>query len=275
MKITFVITIYQAPELLRLCLKSLKENIGDFEYNVAVADGEPKENLKQELEALYPGIVYLATEKNVGYPSLVNLGLKNIDWGDYIMVMNGDMIIPAGQMEKMIEYLEQNRDIGVLGPQLLYFSNKPQNSCFRFYHPLTVVFRRTFLGKTSWGKKDLARFQMRDYDRAHSRDVDWIMGSAMFLRRNALEAVGLMDERFFMYFEDVDWCRRFWEKGFRVVFYPNAKLFHYHGKLSKKKGLIDLLFNKYVWIHIISGLRYFLKWGWRTPHYYQDDYQAK
>lgn len=269
MKISFVVTNYKTPELLKLCLKSIKDNIGNFDYTVAVADGEVEENYASELKEIIPDLIYLKTETNVGYPALVNLGLKNIAWGDYVVVMNSDIIVPGGQIAKTIEYLEANKKIGVLGPQLLYFSKKAQASCFRFYKPLTILYRRTFLGKTPWGKKDLRRFLMADYNRQEPRPVDWVMGSTLFIRKEALEKVGLMDERFFMYFEDVDWCRRFWEEGFSVVFYPQAHLYHYHGKLSKKKGLLDVFWNKYTWIHIKSALSYFSKWGWKTPSYHK------
>jgi N-acetylglucosaminyl-diphospho-decaprenol L-rhamnosyltransferase len=73
--------------------------------------------------------------------------------------------------------------------------------------------------------------------------------------------VGPMDERFFMYFEDVDWCRRFWQAGYRIVYLPQAKIYHYHLRVSKKTGgLADLFINKYTWIHIVSAIKYFLKY---------------
>ena len=119
-------------------------------------------------------------------------------------------------------------------------------------------------------KKELDRFLMKD--KLHSKDsyweADWIMGSAMLVSRKALEKVGRMDKRFFMYMEDVDWCWRFWQKGFQVIYYPKAEVFHYHGKQSAGRNFFgDLLFNKYTHIHIASGIKFFWKHrGEKNPH---------
>jgi GT2 family glycosyltransferase len=102
---------------------------------------------------------------------------------------------------------------------------------------------------------------MRDYDRKASKEVDWIMGSAMFVRRAAVLDVGPMDRRFFMYMEDVDWCRRFWEAGWRVMHVPSVTLYHYHGKGSARGGFLrSLLMNRLTWYHISSAAKYFWKY---------------
>ena len=108
---------------------------------------------------------------------------------------------------------------------------------------------------------------MKDYDRKEFRDVDWLMGSVLMLSRKAFEKVGHLDSRFFMYLEDTDWCRRFWENDLRVVYYPDVEMLHYHGKGSGKGGVIhSLLMNKYTWIHISSAIKYFKKyWGKGNP----------
>jgi GT2 family glycosyltransferase len=161
----------------------------------------------------------------------------------------------------MVEYLADHKDIWMLGPQLLNFNGTIQESCFRFHKISTILLRRTFLGKTRWGQKELARFLMKDFDRQSAREIDWILGAALMVKRQALERVGLMDEQFFLYFEDTDWCRRFWKKGLKVVYFPEARMHHYHGRFSKKtSGLMDLFVNKYTWIHIFSAIKYFWKY---------------
>jgi GT2 family glycosyltransferase len=91
--------------------------------------------------------------------------------------------------------------------------------------------------------------------------VDWVIGSAMFVRKSAMEKVGKMDSRFFMYMEDVDWCRRFWEKGYIVCYNPQITMYHFYGKGSAKGGILKgLLFNKLTWVHIDSGIKYFKKY---------------
>jgi len=94
------------------------------------------------------------------------------------------------------------------------------------------------------------------------------MGSAMMVSRNAIKKVGKMDSNFFMYFEDVDWCWRFWEKNLRVVYYPLVEVYHYHGKQSANQSALSaIIFNKYTRIHIFSAIRFFLKhFGKPNPH---------
>lgn len=149
----------------------------------------------------------------------------------------------------------------MVGPQLLSLDGSIQDSCLRFFGPLTILARRTIFGRTRTGKKLLDNFVMRDYDHQAPRQADWMLGSALLVSRTAVERVGLMDDRFFMYFEDVDWCRRFWQAGYKVVYLPGAKMFHYHLRVSKKVGgVFDLFINKYTWIHIVSAVKYYTKY---------------
>ena len=98
--------------------------------------------------------------------------------------------------------------------------------------------------------------------------VDWLMGSAFMARKSVINKIGGLDENFFMYFEDVDWARRFWENGYKVIYFPAAEMYHYHFQSSKKKGgLADLLFNKYTRIHLASAWKYFKKYRFRNKRY--------
>ncbi len=208
----------------------------------------------------WPEVKFSLFKKNTGYANIVNVGLQKAS-GDYLLVLNADIIVEKDSLKKMMEYLSVNQKVGLLGPQLLNFNGTIQESCFRFHRLLTIVYRRTFLGKTGWGKKELDRFEMKDFDHRSIREVDWLLGAAMMLKRQALKEVGFMDERFFLYFEDTDWCLRFWKKGWSVVYFPEAGMHHYHGRLSKKtRGVADLFFNKYTWIHIFSAMKYFWKY---------------
>ena len=109
---------------------------------------------------------------------------------------------------------------------------------------------------------------MKDFDRQNTREVDWIMGSAIMTSRKAIKKVGLMDPRFKMYLEDTDWCRRFWKNSYSVVYFPNSQMYHYHGRGSAGKNAIQLLLsNPLTWLHISSALKYFIKYlGQPSPH---------
>lgn len=260
MSLSVIITHHQTPELLRLCINSIKKAIINIEAEIIISDSESKGDTLEMLKHDFPEVSVISFKKNVGYAKLVNAGLEKSK-GKYILILNADIITKQEAVESMLCCMEKNPEIGILGPQLLNFNGSVQKSCFRFYNPSTILYRRTFLGKTSFGKKDLARFLMDDFDQKTSREVEWLQGAALLVKRKAINRVGLMDERFFMYFEDVDWCRRFFENSWKVVYFPGAQMFHYHGQGSKKKGgLADLFANRYARIHLLSAIKYFLKY---------------
>lgn len=268
MKLSIIITNYKTPGLLKLCIESIRKSLPENYYEIIVVDGESEEETQEMILDFLPGVKFIPFGKNIGFPRLVNAGLEKMDPGtSYVLILNADIINDGNSIQKMIEYLEKNSNIGILAPKLLSFNNDIQFSCFRFYTPWTIVCRRTALGRTKWGTKVLNDFLMSDWDRKTIRDIDWVQGSAMMVRREALEKVGSMDERFFMYFEDVDWCRRFWENGYRVTFYPESAMYHYHGQASAvKKSFISSIYNRYIWVHIVSALKYFLKYyGKKLP----------
>jgi GT2 family glycosyltransferase len=266
MELSIIVTNYRNPELLKVCLDSIKKCAIDVAYELIVADSATQEDTEMMMRENYPEITFHPFEKNVGFQALLKKAVES-SRGQYLLLLNGDIIVTADAINKLLAYIKGNESVGMVGPKLLNFNGTLQNSCFRFYKPFTIVYRRTFLGRLPFAKRHLDWFLMADYDHAAAKEVDWLMGSALMLSRKSIGKVGLMDPRYFMYMEDVDWCRRFWENGFKVVYYPPAVMHHYHGKVSAKGGLVQsLLFNKMTWIHISSGIKYFRKfWGKPVP----------
>ncbi|MDH4330650.1 MAG: glycosyltransferase family 2 protein [Candidatus Moranbacteria bacterium] len=273
MELSIIVTSYKNPSLLKLCIDSIKKYIGSIEHEIIVCDSATEEDTEMMMREDYPQIKFFAFEKNVGFQALLRAGIEYSS-GKFLLTLNGDMIMKEGSIQKLLEFIKGDESVGMVGPQLLNFNETWQPSCFRFYKPITIVYRRTFLKKFSFVKKHLDWFLMSDYDRKESKNVDWIMGSAMMISRKALEKVGLMDSRFFMYMEDVDWCRRFWENDLRVVYYPASTMIHYHGKGSGKGGVLkSLLLNRLTWIHISSAFKYFKKYyGKPNP---REEYELK
>ena len=267
MELSIIITSYKNPELLKVCIDSIKKNITLADYEIIVADSDTEEDTELMMREDYPGVRFLPSKENIGFSGTVNAGLK-VAQGKYILILNGDIVVKKDSIEKLLGYIKDNPGTGIVGPQLLSFNEAFQPSTFRFYAPLTILYRRTFLGKLGFAKKHLERFLMKDFDGQGVREVDWIMGSSLMTSREAVEKVGPMDDRFRLYFEDTDWCRRFWENGYKVVYVPEAKMYHYHGRGSAGKGVLRLLMsNKLTWIHIGSAIKYFMKYaGKKLPH---------
>jgi N-acetylglucosaminyl-diphospho-decaprenol L-rhamnosyltransferase len=259
-ELSIVICSYKSPELLRLCLESIRRNVKGTEYEAIVCDGETGEDTAMMMREDFPDVRFFPFRDNVGFQGLARRGLA-ASRAPYLLLLNADILVTPHSIERLLGFLKGRPDVGMVGPQLLNFNETFQDSCFRFYKPVTILYRRTFLKGFGFAKKHLDWFSMRDYDHKDPREVGWLMGSAMLFPRSAFEKVGPMDPRFFMYMEDVDWCRRFWEAGYKVVYYPYARMYHYHGKGSAKGGFLrSLLFNRLTWHHIASAARYFLKY---------------
>ena len=267
MLLSIAINNYRNPELLKLCIDSIKKNVLNIEYELIVADCETQEETEIIMREDYPDVKFFSFEKNAGFQVVFNKGIKESK-GDYILLLNGDIIITPQSVEKLLSYIRENPEVGMVGPKLLNFNGTLQYSCFHYYTPLTIVYRRiSFLQRFGFVKKHLNWFSMKDYDHKTPKEADWLMGSAMLVSKKSVEKVGPMDSRFFMYMEDVDWCRRFWENGFKVVYYPLSVMNHYHGKGSDKGGFFYSIFmNKLTWVHIESAVKYFWKYrGKESP----------
>lgn len=261
MELSIIITSYKNPELLRVCIDSIKRNYSGQGFEIIVADSDTEEKTELMMREDYPEIIFFPFKENVGFQALVKKSFEAVQ-GEYVLILNGDIIVKKDSVEKLLNYIKNNPKVGLVGPQLLNFNETLQYSCFRYYKPITIVYRRTFLGKLSLAKKHLDSFLMKDFDHKSVKEVDWLMGSALMTRKSSVGEVGLMDSRFKMYFEDVDWCRRFWENGLKVVYFPDSQVYHYHGKGSAGKNLIKtLVLNKLAWVHMISAAKYFIKYA--------------
>ena len=258
---SIIIVNYKNPPLLRLCLSSLKRALSaNFKHEILVVDIASIPETRNVIKE-FPGVKITTFKENIGYTKGVNEGVKASS-GDYILILNPDIVPMTKSIEGLTSYLAANTNIGLAGPRLLNFDGSVQNSAFRYYTPLTVLCRRSPLGHTPFGKKILNKFVMADKKLNAPSEVEWLMGSAMLASRKAIDKVGLMDENFFMYMSDVDWARRFWENGFKVVYYPFSEMYHYHKRSSKGRfGPLDIFMNKQSRLHLVDAVRYFRKYG--------------
>mgnify|MGYP001558989200 CR=1 FL=1 len=268
--LSITILSYKNPALLRLCLKSLEQSLPkSFDFEVIVVDNASTEKTRSvvnhEFKKRFAKIQLVALKENIGYTRGVNEGIRAAK-GDFIFYINQDIVMIPGTIENIVNYLKKNPGVGLLGPGLLNFNNSHQDSCFRFYNPFTIISRRAPL--LPFAKRMLERFLMKDADLSKPTKTDWISGAAFLTSRAAVNKIGLMDEKLFHYFSDVDWSRRFWENGYEVVYYPLSKMYHYHGQGSRGRfGLLEALTNKQTRWHIGDGIKYFIKYGLKNASY--------
>ncbi|MBM3256045.1 MAG: glycosyltransferase family 2 protein [Candidatus Moranbacteria bacterium] len=266
-ELSIIVASFRNAAMLELCLKSIGEEARRLKKKkirneIIIVDSQADEKTRDIAKKFIlngNSACYYPFRKNVGFAKLINQGIK-LSHGKFLLFLNADIIIIKDAFRKMMEYLKDNPQVGILGPRLLNFDGSPQPSAFHFYTPSIILYRRTPLGKTPWGRKKLQEFVIDLSQSQKPVSIDgWLMGSVLMLRRDNLEKVGPMDERYFMYFEDVDWCRRFKEAGYEIIYFPQAELFHYHGKQSATRHFWEAILNPMTLIHIKSALKYFWK----------------
>lgn len=202
------------------------------------------------------GALVIHAGANIGYGRGNNLAARRImHEGQYHLFVNPDVRFGTGVLEELCTFMDRHPNIGQVMPQILYEDGSSQGLCKLLPTPFDLFMRRFLggLGKSIFLSRCDA-YEMRNMDLSIAREVPSLSGCFMFVRTTALEAIGLFDEQFFMYMEDVDLCRRIGER-YQTAYYPRVSIFHGYGKGSYRGGRLLRL-------HIHSAVRYFNKWGW-------------
>jgi len=265
MDLSIIILDYHLKDLIKYCIKNIKATVHDLSYEIIVVDNGSQCGTKEMLAEFYPDVRFLQVEKNLGFAAGNNVGIRAAK-GAYIMIMNPDITVRPEAINSIVSYMRAHTDVGLVGPKLLNPNNTLQYTCFRFQNFRSILYRRTFLGNTKKGKAFLDKYLMHDYDHETPREVDWVMGACQTVRAADLPRVGLYDERFFFYVEDMEWCRRFWMQNLKVVYLPTAQMYHLHEQASQTTPWGFLRITKLVRWHIASYVKYFLKY-FRNTNY--------
>ncbi len=267
MDLSIIILNYKTKNLIKHQLKSLYSLSWNFSYEVIVVDNASDDGIGEMIAVEFPQTVFIQNTSNAGYAAGNNLAIRRAQ-GQYILILNPDIVILRTEdLEKLWHFMQTHPQAGIAGPKLSYPNNEIQESCSRWPNLLLPIYRRTFLKDTAGGKKWLDHYFYRDWDHQSNKQVDWLFGAALMIRKEALIKVGLLDESYFLYLEDTDWCRRFWEQGYQVWFVADSILTHYHKRSSADNGIFGSLFNKSSREHIKSFIKYLRKYqGKQDPH---------
>jgi len=240
-QVDIIIVNYNSMDYLVNCLDSVYGCLGDgIDATVHVADNGSTDNL-EVLSERFPHLALTENKTNAGFAKAVNQHIAR-SAAPYILILNPDTVIKAGFFESMLKFMEENPRVGIAGPRVFEGNGSIQGSARSFPTPLTGLFgRSTIMTRLFPGNRLTAKnILINNGDGEKPVAVDWVSGACMLVRREAVEDVGLMDERFFMYWEDADWCRRMSEKGWSVVYCPQASVVHYVGR-SSGRGIRPLL----------------------------------
>ncbi len=251
MEISFIINNFNTCGLLKQCIKGIYKFPPKVEYEIIVVDNNSQDFSAQMVKESFPNVNLIASKENLGHHKGNNLGIKNSK-GRYIVILNTDIAVMDNAFDKLYEFMEQNQQCALVGPKLKNPDGSTQMSCMRFPTLFMPLYRRTFLGKLPWAKKAQEDYLMTDFNHTEIKEVDWILGACVMVRREAVEKAGFMDEKLFLYFGDVAWCKRFWQFGYKVFFFPEVQIVHYHKRESASSGILSKVF----WIHILDWLKF-------------------
>lgn len=259
-EISIIILNYKSARLTRQCIKGIKKFPPKVPHEIIVVDNNSRDGAGETLAGIYPDVIFAESGKNLGYGAGMNFGIKKAR-GEFLLVLNPDILVLENSIEPLYEFMKNHPETGIAGPKLLNPDRTVQSSFFKFHNLLTPVYRRTPLGRLPWGREHLKRFLMSaEINNGAPKPVEWILGACMMARKSVLEKIGMFDERFFLYFEDTDLCRRVWESGRKVYYVPQSEMVHYHMRESaERSGLLSVL-NYPTRVHIRSWIKYILKY---------------
>ncbi|MCP4359332.1 MAG: glycosyltransferase family 2 protein, partial [Chloroflexi bacterium] len=254
--LSIIIVSWNVLDLLRDCLYSIVQEQGDLDVEVIVVDGASTDGSPEMVATEFPWVTLIRFHENIGFPRGNNVGMAKAD-GRYILLLNPDTVLHGRALETMVKFMDDNPDVGVVGAQLLNEDGSVQSSRRRFPKLTTAFFESTWL--QPWAPRSiLADYYVTDVADGETVEVDWVMGACIMTRAEVVMQVGGMDEAYFMYSEELDWCRRIKTAGWRVMYLPAAQITHYQGKSSEQVVVQrHILFNQ-------AKLRYILKYHGRA-----------
>ncbi len=250
-----VIVNWNTRDLLRDCLKSVEASDPVVQWRVIVVDNASGDGSADMVKAEFPRIELIANPDNRGFSQANNIGLRALgfdpvcrtttDAPRYALLLNPDTVLPANALRLMINRMDAEPSIGIAGPRLVMPSGKLDLACRRsFPTPEVSMWRMLGLSKLFPRSRWFGRYNMTYLDEHLETEVDCVVGAFMMLRRDAIERVGLLDETFWMYGEDIDWAFRIKQAGWKVLYYPAVTVLHVKRAASRKNPRAQIEFQR-------------------------------
>lgn len=250
-----LIVNFNTANLLPAMFESCQQATGDIDVRYWVVDNASQDNSASVLREHFPYVGLVENKRNIGFGRANNQLLPHVT-GDYVLLLNTDAFVAPDTLQRTLAYMESNPQCGVLGVKLLGRNGDLQPSCRYFPTPWNVFLARTGLIRL------FPKTRMVDdmnWDHASVRECDWVPGCYYLIRRQVLDEVGLFDPRYFLYYEEVDHCKRVKEAGWQVIYFPDTSVVHIGGESAKSAGNLSENGRQLSVLQIESELLYFRK----------------
>ena len=229
--ISVVIVAWNAKSYLELCLESLAKALPRRTMEVLVVDNASTDGSAEMIEVKFPFVKLIRSSENLGFAKGNNVAIRQCQ-GRYIALVNPDVIVFPGCLDALADFLDENPKVGNVGPRVFNPDMSMQSTCRRFPTLWNNFCSATRLESVFKGSRFFAGEHMFYFPHDRTLPVDVLVGCFSMIRREAFDAVGLLDENLFMYGDDVDWCRRARNAGWEMVFYPGGQAIHDRGKIT-------------------------------------------
>ena len=259
--LSIIIVNWNTKEYLLRCLKSVFRSERSSSWEVIVVDNGSQDGSEAEAKRLFPMLHLIANEKNLGFAKASNQGIDDAS-SRYFLLLNPDTEVREGALEKLVAFMESHPDAGVAGGQLLSGDGSRQNSIANFPSLATELLNKSLLRRVFPEK-----FPGKEKSYSGPIEVDSVIGACMIARREAVEQVGAMDEDYFLFLEETDWCYRMKRKGWKVYHLPQTEIVHFQGKgaeAKKKEAKVEYYLSRYhflrknrggfQWFLLLTGL---------------------
>lgn len=230
--LSIAVVNWNARDHLHRCVRSIYDQTRSICFEILIVDNGSTDGSAQMVDREFPEAWLIQNQANRGFSRATNQALQ-VSRGRYVLLLNPDTLILDGALDKMIQYADGHPEIGALGCRLLTSDESIDLRCARRWPTLwSELCDKTGLATRFPASRIFGWYQLGYWDHAHSREVEALSGACLMVRREALEQVGLLDERFYMYGEDIDWCYRIQQVGWKVLYFAGAEVIHVGGGSS-------------------------------------------
>jgi len=234
--LSVVIVNYNTRDLLRACLRSVQESEGIPDLELFVVDNASTDGSAEMVASEFPWVQLIVSSVNGGYAYANNLALKRCT-GDYLLLLNPDTVLPPLALRRMLDFMDAHPEAGAAGPKLIRQNGSLDLACRRsFPSPEVSLYRMLGLSRLFPRSRRFGRYNLTYLDPDVPAEVDSVVGAFMMVRAEAARQVGLLDESFFMYGEDLDWAFRIKAAGWKVLYNPEVVVLHYKGASSRRNS---------------------------------------
>lgn len=263
MNLSIIIVNYRTQDLTLACIASVFSSITSYNYEIILIDNASNDGTIEAVNELFPQVITITNTTNVGFSKANNQGIR-IAQGRYVLLLNSDTIVQQDTLQTMIHFMDENPTVGASGCKIVLPDGSLDKACKRGFPTPSASFYYAFGFAKLFPKiPRFNQYQLGYLSPDEAYPIDSLVGAFMLIRCEAIEQVGMLDEEFFMYGEDIDWCYRIKQAGWVNYYYPQTQIVHYKGASSRRKPY-KIIYEFHRAMILFHNKHYRKKYSWLT-----------